>query len=684
MELQAKNLKNQWKIYQGETPLSGILGMDNGNVKRYAEDPSSPTVEALEVLSASLDDIGILVSPPCAPLTFQEIGKKAFGLKKILVVDNNPERLKLWKDNVPWEEIEDLEVVELPVDNFEAEQILKQKLEEFDVQLFLGKSSVYIPKRFRRLDPELSKFIESKVLFIQQEACTNAAFKTTRSWHITMNQLLNLKRTRFKTFDLNDSVTGQPVVIVGAGPSLDYNIKVLKKYADRAIIVATDASLNTLIENDIKPDFVASLEDVHLSWRFFVNHLDKLKDVPLILPLNGNHVLARDYPGELVMVSNPLAENWLKPLLEKFPQAKFGQCVGHFVYHIAEALKASEIIMTGFDMAFRGDSFHLKSNACPYHKDHPDSFTYVEVEGIDGKPVKTDLSMSFYLKYFERELKNCVIPVMDATEGGALIKGTGLATLENALKDQPVKKRINLKANSAFKNAETEDYLAGLFLQIDEIHHFLKEVIPEVESMSKANISNPLSNLPLESEAFNLLGTCCNMFLMTEFADLAGTYSPERFRYYRELLLELVGELSNSAVFLKALFELRQQVFGSEGNNTLMLMSEADLNQFSPKRSNEDNVLHLDSLEPLPKIWDFIRDNDISKIVVVNGDILPDVWSVPDISCLDIKNKFSPHSYERSLWIPGYRVLCSGTDIFKKWQDYLPSDIDCELLEDTF
>jgi len=59
---------------------------------------------------------------------------------------------------------------------------------------------------------------------------------------------------------LADSCRGIPVFVVGIGPSLDDNIQDLKLAQNRAIIIATDASLRPLLAKGIKPHITINFD----------------------------------------------------------------------------------------------------------------------------------------------------------------------------------------------------------------------------------------------------------------------------------------------------------------------------------------------------------------------------------------------------------------------------------------
>lgn len=56
------------------------------------------------------------------------------------------------------------------------------------------------------------------------------------------------------------SLANTPVFIIGSGPSLDQDIPFLRKYQDKAIIIACGTALDTLYHTGIKPDFYACTE----------------------------------------------------------------------------------------------------------------------------------------------------------------------------------------------------------------------------------------------------------------------------------------------------------------------------------------------------------------------------------------------------------------------------------------
>ncbi len=59
---------------------------------------------------------------------------------------------------------------------------------------------------------------------------------------------------------LREEYKSLPVFVIGAGPSLDHDIPFLRKYQDKAIVIACGTAIDSLYHAGIKPDFYVNLE----------------------------------------------------------------------------------------------------------------------------------------------------------------------------------------------------------------------------------------------------------------------------------------------------------------------------------------------------------------------------------------------------------------------------------------
>ncbi|MCP5464794.1 MAG: motility associated factor glycosyltransferase family protein [Deltaproteobacteria bacterium] len=162
-----------------------------------------------------------------------------------------------------------------------------------------------------------------------------------------------------KTFDpscLQGSLQGLPAVIVSTGPSLQFHLDQLKANQDRFVIACSDSSLKFLLNHNIKPHFVMSMERTK-------NIVDVLGDLPadLDIPLVTLPVcyptVIKNYPGPKIFLNRGSSfGKWLWPEADFF---NLGNSVATMAYRFFVYLGVSEINLLGQDLAFAPD---LKSS----------------------------------------------------------------------------------------------------------------------------------------------------------------------------------------------------------------------------------------------------------------------------------------------------------------------------------
>ncbi|EKB9599861.1 motility associated factor glycosyltransferase family protein [Campylobacter upsaliensis] len=238
--------------------------------------------------------------------------------------------------------------------------------------------------------------------------------------HPTLHNLLDKRQNKAET-----------AIIVATGPSLNKQLPLLKKYAKRASIFCLDASYAILAKENIKPDYVLSLERVEATSKFFDNDFKEFdKDVLFILPtlthpktltyIEKNH---RDYI--LIPRLLPLAQEL------KFKEFGFlnGWSVAHMAYSIAWALEHKNIILIGQDLAFAKDgTTHSKNypRGLETAKREIGAIMQTELKAYGGKgKVKSTKIWSIFKDFYEQliYLSRNSCKTYNATEGGARIEG---------------------------------------------------------------------------------------------------------------------------------------------------------------------------------------------------------------------------------------------------------------------
>lgn len=275
-----------------------------------------------------------------------------------------------------------------------------------------------------------------------------------------------------------------PVIVVAAGPSLELNVDVLKKVKDKAVILAVDTSLNCLYEHGIEPDFAVTL-DVHKPMFLFENPLGKT--VPMIISISGNPSVVEYSEGKKIFFDYTNFLGKVKYGANYYNGINPSGSVATATFEIARYMGAKTIILVGQDLAYKGDSSHVMG--LRLYRNH-DKFT--SVEGNNGEQLWTRHDWYTFLLWFEKVIPHYEGIVVNATEGGAKIKGTQIMTLEESI-DKYCLGNINTK--NLFDNVidfnldkqETDKVIESLLNQLSDIIALSKEAIEQCDYLIREN-----------------------------------------------------------------------------------------------------------------------------------------------------------------------------------------------------
>ncbi|MEG1847128.1 MAG: 6-hydroxymethylpterin diphosphokinase MptE-like protein [Lachnospiraceae bacterium] len=224
-----------------------------------------------------------------------------------------------------------------------------------------------------------------------------------------------------------------PAIIVAAGPSLDHNIEELKKAAGKSFLIAADSALRVLLAHHIVPDAFVSI-DGEKDLAHFTE--ERIREIPLFCNLSSRYQLLEAHPDNLFFVQdmNPHVQEFLSKEEVLLPITSSGGSVANEAFSIAKLLGFTTIILVGQDLAYTDHRTHAKETVRGEQNLAIESQNTIEVEGIDGQPIASSLEFKIYLDWFEYEIKNYRgLHVIDATEGGAMIHGTEMMTLRDAI-----------------------------------------------------------------------------------------------------------------------------------------------------------------------------------------------------------------------------------------------------------
>ena len=286
------------------------------------------------------------------------------------------------------------------------------------------------PEAYRKFQTEIS---DAKKRVEAQKNTANAFGKK-----ILKNQcyLLNRMRELYFLSDFSQKNWSKPVVIAASGPSLADSIGDLKENREAYLLMAVDSSVNYLLNRDILPDFIVTIDP-----NKYPKHLEKeqAKKIPLFCRMDSNLNILKDHEAPLIVIgSSSFAAGILKIAGHSMEWLEdTGGSVSTAAYAICEAMGFDTIILVGQDLCYRMrdgktiEATHANGKISPDEKKQ--GFDRGYIEGNREPKVLTRQDWYRYLKWFEDKIKLSRAKVINATVGGAKIHGAEYLSLKDAI-----------------------------------------------------------------------------------------------------------------------------------------------------------------------------------------------------------------------------------------------------------
>lgn len=220
-------------------------------------------------------------------------------------------------------------------------------------------------------------------------------------------------------------------ILVSAGPSLDNNIKDLLAAKRKLFIIAVDTAIRPLLQAGVIPDLFITVDPVK---DLFLFEQEGMSQVPMVLSINVRNGVSKIHTGHHFYILN--AGDYMANIMERYNKrivsTSSGGSVATDAFLLLKKMGFKTIILVGQDLAYPGNRSHAKAA----YNDTIDQSKgiFFEVEDIYGGLVLTRMDMNHYRRWFEDQIAvDQTLHVIDATEGGALIRGTEIMTLKDAI-----------------------------------------------------------------------------------------------------------------------------------------------------------------------------------------------------------------------------------------------------------
>ncbi len=221
-----------------------------------------------------------------------------------------------------------------------------------------------------------------------------------------------------------------PAILVAAGPSLSKNIDVLKCAKGKSFIVAVDRVASYMIEHGVEPDLIVTV-DFHKELKLFDD--DRLRKIPYAIITDVNYRVLHKLDGAPLIYCASDTKLYAE-VFEKYNHTiqnlSAGGSVATFAFGLLNYWGFQTMIFVGQDLAWNDTQCHVGEapRASAYGK-------LIEVEGNIEKTVYTTEDFYSYIQYFDLYIEHECIgkEIINATEGGARIKGTQIMPLSQVI-----------------------------------------------------------------------------------------------------------------------------------------------------------------------------------------------------------------------------------------------------------
>jgi len=212
---------------------------------------------------------------------------------------------------------------------------------------------------------------------------------------------------------------GVPVLIIGAGPSID-DLDNIVKLKNKLLIIAVDTAYSFCLNKGIEPDFIVVTDAQY--WN--TKHIQRVKNINsiIITELSCQNKIFNIFKNNAIMLNSSLFPlgKYLEKTLKKRHHLLSGGSVLTTAFSYAKFLNAKEIYISGLDLSFPNHKTHyhgsyfeqnLFNEVNIFNTVNNFNINYINsgmlyfVKNNDDKMILSDRRMEVYLNWFKSELK---------------------------------------------------------------------------------------------------------------------------------------------------------------------------------------------------------------------------------------------------------------------------------------
>lgn len=243
----------------------------------------------------------------------------------------------------------------------------------------------------------------------------------------------NNSRENFKHYDgyideLKPEFEGKDVIIVAAGPSLDKNVELLRNKKPGIIILAVETVFRKLLKLGIDVDYMIVTD---ANSRIY-SHLAGLEEeqIPMLYLATAYKGYSVNYCGKKYLICQNGYDRAQELAKQKgWHLYETGGSVSTTALDVCVYLGCKSIAFIGLDLAYTDNLAHATDTS---RRVVSETEEMKQVPAIGGGTVPVSRLFSIYNRWIASRVKKAdvTMPVIDATEGGAIVPGLTVMVLK--------------------------------------------------------------------------------------------------------------------------------------------------------------------------------------------------------------------------------------------------------------
>jgi hypothetical protein len=400
---------------------------------------------------------------------------------------------------------------------FHKEELTSSSL-SYILNKFVGiKTEIIVHPNYDRLPEEYIKDIISLI----KEASISAIIENNTSaqfaldWFIQplLNMEVMLNNPSIEV--LKGKFKNKKAILVSAGPSLNEGIDYIKKWKDYFYIFAVGPTLKVLLNHNIVPDFVISIDSSDINYEKHFMGID-FNGIMIFESIVNNRIL-KNHKGTFIHSTSQverITDLFLKDK-KTFMQAP---SVAIYSYQVIDYLGFEEVYLIGQDLALDKGSYYADGIGFGNENQSSDDV----VKSNNGGYVTTTKPLKIFKESFEICNKNLInsVKAYNLSLNGAEIKGIPFMKY-NDVKVPTLKKESVGKIEFEPQDIKYKDISNKLINEVEDLLLYVKKVISKINHLDKNNDISSLGIFMVKLRGYEVLENVIAYYLDFEFKRIA-------------------------------------------------------------------------------------------------------------------------------------------------------------------